>query len=319
LSGVPLRDQFFRALPGLSWSGELQRSAALMAEWSCSPHNNVPQRYLRNFQIASNPGTIWTFDKVTREDKPIPIKAVAQETDFYEPEIEVKLNEIVEKPAHPVIDKLLRAEIPTFAERELLALYIAVMIKRVPYRRERASSVLPQVTETITAEVREWLSALIGKPEYDQGLVQERLSQVDAIRDLYRRSPPVEVVRQVRAPWPTPEMIDIIRRMYWRVLRTSGPNFYITCDNPAFFLTTLGLKDPEAEVCLPVSSSCTLHCCWQPAPADTVFLDASQTFVKEVNRRLASTTFRFAFYHERAEWLSQILSKKSPYLSRIRW
>lgn len=49
------------------------------------------------------------------------------------------------------------------------------------------------------------------------------------------------------------------------------------------------------------------------------FVDASQSFVKEINRRLASTTSRFAFYHEYVGWLQTLLLKESPYLSGILW
>ena len=259
------------------------------------------------------------FDKASGQSKETPIKAVAQEARFYEPEIEVKLNEAVEKPANPVMDKLLRGEGPTTQERSSLAVYIAVMLKRVPYRRRRTSLFVPQVLEETVVEVRDWLRSLIGDTELDQTVLHERIAQVDAIYEKYKGHPPSEVVRQIREPWPTAEMIGLLRQMTWRVLEASGPNSFMTCDNPAFFFTAYGLKNPDAEVCFPLSTKCALHCCWQKTNANVVFLDAAQSFVREINRRLASTTLRFAFYHERAEWVHKLLSKDSPYLSRIRW
>jgi hypothetical protein len=282
-------------------------------------HHYVPQHHLRNFQDVHQAGLIWMFDKDSGQSCLASITKVAQEAGFYEPEIEVSLNEMVEKPANPVMDRLLRREVITPEEKSSLALYIAVMLKRVPYRRQQASTLVPQVLDDTVIEIRDWLRSLIRHAEIDQVVVHERLTQVDAIYDKYKREPPPEVIRQIRAPWPTAEMVELVKGMTWRVMESSGPNFFMTCDNPAFFFSAYGLKNPEAEVCFPLSTRFALHCCWQKADADIVFLDAPQSIVREVNRRLASTTLRFAFYHERVEWVHEILSKESPYLSRIVW
>lgn len=259
------------------------------------------------------------FDKVSSQSREASIAKVAQEARFYEPETEVQLNQMVERPANPVIEKLLRKQRPTTEEKWSLALYIAVMLKRVPYRRHEALALVPQVLDDTVGEVRTCLMSLVGAPGVDQSLLQERLAQVETIYEKYKREPPPEVTRQIRQPWPTREMIELLKQMTWRVLETSGPNFFMTSDNPAFFFSTYGLKNPEAEVCLPLSTRYALHCCWQAAKSDLVFLGASQSFVKEVNRRLASATTRFAFYHEHAQWVHRLLSKDSPHLSRIRW
>jgi hypothetical protein len=282
-------------------------------------HHYIPQHYLRNFQDVHDPGFIWMFDKDSGRGCLASITKVVQEASFYEPEIEASLNEIVEKPANRVIDKLLRREGITPEEKSYLALYIAVMLKRVPYHRQQASSSVPQALDDTVIEIRNCLRSLIGDEGVDQAVLHERLTQVDATYDKYKREPPPEVIRQIRAPWPTAEMVELVKGMTWRVLGTSGPNFFMTSDNPAFFFSAYGLKNADAEVCFPSSTLYALHCCWQETDADIVFLDAQQSVVREVNRRLASTTLRFAFYHERAEWLHKILSKESPYLSRIVW
>ncbi len=282
-------------------------------------HHYVPQRYLRNFQDVARPGFIWMFDKVSRQCRQASITNVAQEAGFYEPETETDLNELVEGPATPIIDKLLRRECPTPADQTSLALYIAVMLKRVPYRRQRALALVPQVLDDTITEVRDWLMGGIGHPGLDQALLRERLLEVETIYEKYKLQPPPNVIKQIREPWPTEEMIELVQQMTWRVLETSGPNLFMTCDNPAFFFTAYGLKNAEAELCLPLSSRYALHCCWQKAQAQTVFLAASQHFVREINRRLASATARFAFYQEPADWVHTILRKESPYLSRMRW
>jgi hypothetical protein len=258
-------------------------------------------------------------DRISGESRPVPIKNVAQEPGFYEPEIEVKLNEAIEKPANPVIEKLLEGQVLTSTERSSLALYISVMLKRVPSGRERVFSLVPQVLDSTIDEVRGCLVSLLGNPEYDQMLVRQRIAEVAQIYEQYQREPPIEVVKHIREPWPTARVVELIKNMTWRVLRTSGPNFYMTSDNPAFFFGPYGLEHAEAEVCFPLSSAQLLHACWKPTAIGAGFLDASQPFVREMNRRLASTAWRFAFYHEDAGWLPKLLSKTSLHLNRVVW
>lgn len=150
-------------------------------------------------------------------------------------------------------------------------------------------------------------------------MVARRLAEVDAAHVKFERNPPDEIMQQVREPWPSEGMLDAIYQITWRVLISAGPQYFITTDNPLFFFGAYGLGTPKAELCFPLSTTHALHGCWQRVNADPVFLQATQKFVKEVNRRLASAAERLAFCHEQAPWLDRILQKKDPYLSVIRW
>ena len=55
-------------------------------------HHYVPQEYLRGFAAPEQAGTIWMYDKQTDAFKRLPIKAVAQEADFYDQDTEAELN-----------------------------------------------------------------------------------------------------------------------------------------------------------------------------------------------------------------------------------
>ena len=54
----------------------------------------VPQEYLRAFQTTANVGEIWVYDKKTREERVLPIRAVAQSPGFYDDDVEVELSRI---------------------------------------------------------------------------------------------------------------------------------------------------------------------------------------------------------------------------------
>ena len=114
-------------------------------------------------------------------------------------------------------------------------------------------------------------------------------------------------------------MVLAVFNMAWRVLEAKGEIMYMTSDNPAFYFESYGLGTENSELTFPLSTTQCLHACWQGPKADLRFLEAKQTFVKEVNRRAASTTERLAFYHQDADWLQPLLKKKSHYLSRIQW
>jgi hypothetical protein len=114
-------------------------------------------------------------------------------------------------------------------------------------------------------------------------------------------------------------MVTVVYDMAWRVLRADGPIFYLTADNPAFYFEAFGLATECAELTFPLSTTHCLYGSWQGPRGGLLFLDARQSFVKEANRRLASSAERFAFYHEGVDWIRKLLQKRQPYLSRIEW
>src|SRR6266480_2246794 len=66
----------------------------------------VPQQHLRGFASVENPGLLWMFDKKSSDFKLVPIKVAAQQADFYEPDTERALSQLVEGPAQPALRKL---------------------------------------------------------------------------------------------------------------------------------------------------------------------------------------------------------------------
>jgi hypothetical protein len=283
-------------------------------------HHYVPQRYLQNFEARERPGFIWLHDKKTGESRLAKIAQVAQSKEYYLPETEESLAREVESPANVVMRKLIDNQLLDAAERFRLTFYLGTMLKRVPFRRRRAMEMYPNVLNDTISRVRQQITELARSlPDIDPELVTRRLSEVEAARTKFQNEPPVEIIQQMREPWPSEGMLDAIHAMTWRVLISTGPQYFITTDNPAFFFGAYGLATPEAELCFPLSTTHALHGCWQRVGADLVFLQARQQFVKEINRRLAGATERLAFYHERAPWLEIILRKKDPYLSAIRW
>ena len=282
-------------------------------------HHFVPRQYLRNFEDPNNPGFIWLHDKRGGVPSSVPIAKVAQSKHYYQKETETILASIVETPANAVIKKLTTDTAITSAERLQLAFYVGVMIKRIPARRRRSTEMIPGVLEGVVANIRKQLTSLSMAVQADPGLLAQRLREVDAAAKKLAIQPPPEVMNQILEPWPSTRIIQALFGMTWRILVSSGPQYFITSDNPAFFFNAYGLGNKESELSFPLSTTHTLHGSWQKTVSDLVFIRPTQNTVKEINRRLASETERLAFYHEPAPWLIKILAKKNPYLSRINW
>jgi hypothetical protein len=282
-------------------------------------HHFVPQRYLRNFEDRSRPGFIWLHDKRGGSVRQAEIAHVAQSKRFYSEETEVILARDVEAPGNAVMRKLTNNTSISPAERLQLANYIGVMLKRIPASRRRATEMIPGVLADLVAEVREQLNTLASNVRADPELMARRLQEVDAAERKFSLEPPPQVLEQIREPWPSKELLRVLLSMTWRVLVASGPTYFMTTDNPVFFFGAFGLGGETSELSFPLSTTHTLHGCWKRAGSDLVFVGTEQRIVKEINRRLASTTERLAFYHEPAPWLLKILSKTTPYLSVIHW
>ena len=265
---------------------------------------------------------MWLHDKQSGKSHPAPIDKVAQSKGYYSPEVEEALRQ-VEGPANVVMAKLVNNEMISSTERMQLTLYVAVALKRVPYRRRKALEMFPGVLDNTLKELRAELTQAAAKiePPVDDERLRDRLDEIENIfRAKFGDAPPEEVVRQIREPWPTPGMLEAIYRMTWRVLIAEGPTGFWTTDNPVFFFESDGIATREAEVSFPLAPTHALHGCWVLAASSSfAFWRAPERFVREVNRRLASTTERLAFSDRLEDWMMPTLQKRNPYLSRFRW
>lgn len=280
-------------------------------------HHYVPQKYLRGFAELENDDAIWMYDKKLRKFTNPGIKSVAQEAGFYSEEVEQQLNELIEKPANRVLDKLRNKENIDEIERIHLSTYIATMIKRVPKRRAQALSMAPGVIEKTIHEVREQVQKWASTTE-NKALAERRLKEIKEIEEKLRNKVPDFIIDQIRLPWATQEMIDLISTMSWYVV-SSKEDYFITSDNPAYFFEAYGIGTPKSELTFPISRDLALFTSWQGAQNSLNYLEARPKLVREANKRLASGAERFVFSHRREDWIAKLCDNPKPYLSRILW
>ena len=263
---------------------------------------------------------LWQYDKLRDTFARVSVKNAANENGFYSDDVEAKLSEMIEDPANAVIGKLRAREAIDDNDQARLAVYIATMLKRVPAHRRKVTHFLPAALADTLAAAKVLISQAAEAGVLSPECQKARLAEAAAIGEKFEKATPLEVLEKIRTPWPGREMTELIYFMAWRFLTTTGPSFFITSDNPAFFFECYGLKNNEAELVFPIASDLAVHGCWQPLkPGEKLVRPWPQKGVKEFNRRIANAATRFVFYCREQPWIRDIAQKKDPYLSRIVW
>ena len=250
----------------------------------------VPQEYLRGFTDSSCPDALWQFDKATLSysKQPASIAKIAQQSSFYDPDTERRLNELVEIPGNRVLKKLRSGDLAlNDKERFHLSVYIATMLWRVPHHRAKGEAMAPGVLTELTRELREQIRAYAHAGEISAETAGKHLAMTDAAEAKFASRIPDNVREQIRSPWPAKSVIDLVYRMHWRFVCADDDVDFLVTDNPAFFFECYGLGTERSEFTFPVSSSLAIFGSWTPvANGDSV--RRGSPFVKEAKRNPAS-------------------------------
>jgi hypothetical protein len=280
----------------------------------------APRKYLLGFCDPKEPGRIWVYDRVAKRRFRTTVGNVAHENNYYDPEDEKALNEWVEMPANPIIGRLREGGGIAGEDREKLAVYIATFICRVPYRRTLAKAVAPEAIQETIRETREQILTQGEQLGLSSDLIERKLAEVDSFAEKYKSDYPPEVWEQIRNPWPTEKIVQAVYRMTWRVLASEGPSYFLSSDNPVFFFNGIGLGNSDSEFSFPLSSRLLLlGNLWRGRQTSPMVID--QHYVKEFNRRTASKSTRFLFYHEWQDWIAALGDKQEQHhrLNRLVW
>lgn len=282
-------------------------------------HHYVPRDYLRAFCSASAPGSVWLYVKGRSAPTFAPIKTAAQSKSYYSAEEEKRLATDIEGPANLVLRRLRAGLSITTTEQEAVVRYLGAMMKRVPYRRRKALEQIPGVIQSVTDEYKRQAREL-GKQPGVEAAAQRFIDRVEDLRIRYLAEPPPDLVSQALAPEVSEGVLDLIRKMSWRLIEARGPRFFMTTDNPMFFFEGYGLGKPQSEFVFPLSPLRAIHGSWQPVEIGKQLVIVNEDAVNEINHRIATTTERLAFYSEPVDWIFPLLERTDQTaLSRIGW
>jgi hypothetical protein len=288
-------------------------------------HHYNPQRLLRNFQIPSQPGSIWQHDKC--RDKPVcaAIKKVAQERDFYDPETEKLLNTQVEIPGGDAIDRILDKQPLTMKEQMDLAIHIGTMLQRTPAHRiwaaEISKDIIPKAIDIVREHGRTYIHQFAAANQRSEDWVKTWLEQMERSIEKLGGKPCEEAIEKMNDPFPSFTIVTALLSMTWRIVETAGPQLFLTSDNPAVYIRYegYGLGGKEAEIVMSISPRIALHGSRNDCHPNFSRVKAHQKIVREINKRIVSQATRFVFTHDKAPWLSKLLARDDLGVMRIGW
>lgn len=282
-------------------------------------HHYIPKKYLLGFCKPVVDKHLWVYDRKYKLFKRKHINNVGTETDFYSSNDERTLNEEVEQPANPLLDQLRAGRSLTDAERPIFAKYISTLMTRVPYIR----ALIPAIPGSLDEDFDNMKNDLIYNMQRSNctpEVIKQRIEILESNRlniiDLM--SPSVEEIN--RSPCITTRHNDVVLEMKWRFLTTKGPSFFLTSDNPVVIFGSMGLGRNGSEFSFPISSQLLLHGTWVDIRHGENHA-IPQKWVKEFNRRTASKSSRYLYYHIREVWVASLGDNpaEDSRLSRIQW
>lgn len=266
----------------------------------------VPQKYLQGFASPSKLNSIWRYEKGRHKPVFAAIKKFAQEKGFYSDETETYLSTQIEGPANPVIDKIRRREMISPEEKAILANYMATMLKRVPRSQQRFKVSARQLIPSVFGVFEAALARRDAENPSDPNLPRWK-EELTRLRRNYESSVPREIWYKIMRPSRTPLMLFALNAMKWRFLECDGDHNFLTCDNPVFYFTNIGMQPPYGEVSFPISLNITLWANWREERRQG-FIPANKHVVHEINCRTVMNATRYVFYKSDEQWVSDLVN-----------
>jgi hypothetical protein len=281
-------------------------------------HHYVPQQYLRAFQTLSGDDEIWTYDKRDRKSRVLPIKVVAQSPKFYDEDVERELGKM-EATANKYLKEILSTGSLPESGRQALAYYVAVMMYRSPRSRRKNFERVPEVRDKVLAAARDAVENWAAQKPANDPMVARRRKELSEAEIRLTEEPPKSVTDQIRSPWPSAQVFDLVMRKTWRLLLSDGLESFITSDGPAVFFEGLGLGNKDSELTISLSPTVALVADHKGEEGTTKVFNVRKQMVREVNRRIVAHAERFIFASTEQAWVPRVAHKARPYLSRIVW
>jgi hypothetical protein len=299
-------------------------------------HHITPAFYLRGFTCAEKErqSFVWVYErglpfkpgyikKGVYNPCQRPVTATGFEWDYYafekpdgsgwDYETYENALEKIEQDAKPAIQRLRRHEMVDGADRMALAIYLAVMVKRVPRRREWADEMWPDVIR----EFEQGTNVLERLNAHEMNTIPsdiKRLNNIARIRAEYlevmnRYKNANNIPRHILLPILTvrSKIPPALFEMTWRLLVCSKDEFFLTSDNPLWFDEEKGIGNQQLEASFPISSDSVLVIS-RKLVEEGVFA-AGTRVVDEVNRRSATRATQYLYGCRPEGWVVKLLGR----------
>jgi len=276
----------------------------------------LPQYYLKGFTEADD-HMLWAYEKGTDNKLNTQVKNLANITNFYSRDTEQYLANEIEGPANAVLDKIRTRASINDDDRNAFAEYIAVMWKRVPRAKDDLKRMAPRLADKIGNRLNGDLDHAIAEGSRDVKFIESRRREIDDILTKYAEDPPDDIWLENMPPERTPRIVRAIKEMTWVFWESNEAPAFLTCDDPVFYFTEMGIGKRESEISFPISSHIVLWATWRVDLPHGGFIEASSQIVKEMNRRTAHNAGRYIFHSRDENWIQSFINKRRWKLNRI--
>lgn len=276
----------------------------------------IPQYYLRGF-CKEFGERLWVYDKKENKSFYPKVKNIANICDYYSEELEKHLNDEIESPANKVLDKIRFRNELTVEERLVFSKYIANMFQRVPSGKRKFKDMAPKVAEDLRSKLNRELEEFSVEEPSKVKLVQQRKEEANILFDQFSSNPSDEIWHMtIQQDFPS-QFVESLAKMTWIFFTTTEKLNFITSDNPVFYFKSIGIGNQSSELSFPITSSISLWATWRTDLREG-YVPVKLGTVKEMNRRTASLTDRFAFYQTEEKWILPFLQQGTWNLNYIR-
>lgn len=257
---------------------------------------------------------IWVYEKGGSLKFPANIKKIAQKTNYYSTEVERYLANEIEGPANSVIKKIRDHKQLTQSEKEKLAIYMVVMLKRVPQSKIRMKKTAPIVAQSLQQKWDKEILKLILENPSQTDLFEKRRAEIKANLNKYSKNLPKDFWLELIPPERTPNSVKVIPEMTWLFLTCEKFPAFLTCDNPVFYFQGIGVGKPESEITFPISSNIVLWVTWR-SDIQEGYSPIKNQAIKEINRRTATNATRFIYHARDEDWIPRFINKQEHQLN----
>jgi len=291
-------------------------------------HHYLPEFYLRGFVDPDNEPYLWIYEKGDTEIRKASPKDAAVLRNYYSfttPEGEKDSETFedflaeIETQVAPILQKIQAEESLEQAERQWFALFVALIMTRVPNWRENSEKGFAQVIKKCNKVwaahdegFRTWVAGFetsTGK-KINTSIEELQKTFLEERYDL-KVNPQLSLDFILLAVKLSPVFYD----MTWSFLKATDDYKFVTSDNPIHRRTStpgpppfagVGLLNKNVELTLPISKDLAFLGSWKDVKG---YVQLNNQMVREITRRTVLSASRFVFAPLRSQALNRLVQK----------
>jgi hypothetical protein len=206
----------------------------------------------------------------------------------------------IETKADQPFAKIRAREPLTLSDKEKLARYIGLMIKRVDKRKEIFDTLFDNLLHSESSEYNSGARDLA-----EQGCFHAAFNLLKAKEYLY--SPEVRKYIYIKsAAEPYQNMNKALMEMSWEFIESPDGKYFVTSDNPVIYDTDFGLK--SSPLFFPIDQRTALSATWH-GERDLTYIDGSIEQLLKINGIIFAEAVKEIYAHTSDPWIHQAFEK----------